>query len=623
MGLAVVATLACGDGAGSWQRLWIDRWAWHHRGTDWVRGVSGAELQLHVAARGVRLRSEIVGLGPTPATIEVVGRTTITQTVAPGERLFLDTPIDRGRYSVSVPPSAAMGSPRLGVPVTSPRLLVLILVDTLRDDHVDPRRMPGVTSAFAGGCRWRDATANCSWTLPSVASLFTSRQVLDLTLPEGDLIGIPDGIETWADALDQAGFAGAGVVANYTVHALNGFSSGFSTYLVPDGHGNEEHPDAGWVVKEARRWLEAHQGEDAFLYLHLMDPHHPYLSYDDPTVVSPDIAPLAMRQREALGEEQVLLRRLYAGEVEHVDRALAPFIDELPTGAVVAFTSDHGEALGEHGSWGHGLNLYQEALRVPLLIRGPGVPACEIWEPAQLINLAPTLLDLVGVPAPAEMVGRPLWEDASAAPTVSTTFGAGPLRWAWREGHHKVVLRMAAQPGLGARAGSAMREGRPLPAGGFYFDLSADPGENEPGTVPVELLPAVGRAFVATAGQLAPGMQVMVWGRHGPVEASLRVPGSLDVVHAWSVGPMAIERSEDLVQIRCSEGYPICAAGLRVMPPPQWIETPAGRRPPEQALPPAADLDPGIHAWWNSERLLVVGGQRQTLERLRALGYIE
>ena len=73
-----------------------------------------------------------------------------------------------------------------------------------------------------------------------------------------------------------------------------------------------------------------------------------------------------------------------------MDRALAPFIDELPTPVVVAFTSDHGEALGEHGAWGHGLNLYQEAVQVPLMIRGPGVPAREVREPAQLLSLAPT-----------------------------------------------------------------------------------------------------------------------------------------------------------------------------------------------------------------------------------------
>jgi arylsulfatase A-like enzyme len=626
LGLAVVsiaATLGCGGAAGGWQRLWTDRWEWHHRGTDWVRGVSDADLEFDITTRGMRLRAEILGLGPGPADIAISGRTPIRLRVNPGERWFLDAPVDRGSYSVSVPPAAAVGSPRLGAPLATARLLVVVLVDTLRDDHVSPERMPGVTAAFARGRRWRDTTASCSWTLPSVASLFTSRQVLDLTSPEGDLIGIPGGVATWAETLDQAGFLGAGVVANYTVHALNGFASGFSTYLVPDGHGSENDPPASWVTSQARQWLASHQGEDVFLYLHLMDPHHPYRSWGNPHLVSPAIKPLAMRQREATPEEQLLLRRLYADEVWYVDRALTPFLAELPNRAIVAFTSDHGEALGEHGTWGHGLNLFQEALRVPLLIRGPGVPAGEVWEPTQLLNLAPTLLDLVGVAPPAEMLGRPLWDSAPAVPTVSTTFGGGPLRWSWRDGRHKVVLHMAAQPGLGVKAGTAMLEGRPLPTGGFHFDLAADPGEHQPETVPVALLPSVARAFVATAGQLVPGLQVMLLGQDGPVDVPLQVGGAVEVIHAWGVGPMAVSRSGDLVELRCSEGSPICAAALRVTPKPNLVDTPSGRHAPDQLPPPAGDPRPGIYTWWNQERTVVVSGQRQTLERLRALGYIE
>ncbi len=622
--VAFGALAGCGGAPGGWQRLWQDRWEWRHHGTEWVYGVSAAELALEVAAPGASLRAELLGVGPEPATIEVTGPDTAMRLqVAPGERQFLDAALDRGPYSVTVPSSAVLGSPRVGAPLAAPRLLVFVLVDTLRADHVDARLTPGIEAAFGGGRRWREANANCSWTLPSVASLFASRPVLGLSSPEGDLIGLPEGVESWAGRLERAGFEGGAVVANYSVHALNGFAGGFASYLVPDGHGSAEHPDAAWVVAEARRWLAAHQGEDSFLYLHLMDPHQPYRSHADPSLAAPDLEPLAMRRRQATAAESELLQRLYAGEVAHVDRVLSPFLAELPERAVVALTSDHGEALGEHDAWGHGLNLYQEALRVPLLIRGPGVPAGEVADPVQLMDLAPTLLGLVGVDTPEGMEGRSLLDGGSAAPLVSTTFGGGPLRWAWREGRHKVVLRMAAQAGLGATARSAMLEGRPLPSGGFHFDLVADPGESQPTPVPEELLPAAGRAFAATAGRLVPGLQVLIWGRHGPVEALLQVPGSLEVVQAWGVGPMTVERTGDGLVARCADGYPVCAAAARIAPPPEWVEQAGERMPRDRLAPPATDMAPGVHVWWNPDRPLVVRGHDETLQRLRVLGYIE
>ena len=77
------------------------------------------------------------------------------------------------------------------------------------------------------------ATANSPWTVPSVASLFAARPVLEVSTPSGDIVGVPKGITTWPSALWRAGFEGAAVVANYTVHTLNGFSEGFTCFLFP------------------------------------------------------------------------------------------------------------------------------------------------------------------------------------------------------------------------------------------------------------------------------------------------------------------------------------------------------------------------------------------------------
>jgi hypothetical protein len=377
------------------------------------------------------------------------------------------------------------------------------------------------------------------------------------------------------------------------------------------------------VVGEAKQWLAAHQGEDAFLYLHLMDPHEPYRSHTDSELSAPEIGPLALRRRDATSEERELLRRLYAEEVAHVDQVLAPFLAVLPSDAIVVLTSDHGEGLGEHGAWGHGLNLFQEALEVPLLIRGPGVVAGEVAEPVQLLDLTPTVLDLMAV-APAQgMVGQSLLAESLPRPVVSTTFGGGPLRWAWRAADDKVVLRMAPQPGVGVEARSVLREARALPADAFHFDLAADPREETPGPIPPELLPAVGGAFARSAGRLVPGLQFLVWARPGPVEETIAFSHAVDAVQAWSGQPITVGRTNGDLVLRCADGHPLCAVSLRADAIPEWVELTGRRLAADRLIAPNGDLEAGTHLWLNEPRSLIVGGYEETMERLRALGYIE
>ncbi len=194
---------------------------------------------------------------------------------------------------------------------------------------------------------------------------------------------------------------------------------------------------------------------------------------------------------------------------------------------MVVLTSDHGESLGERDCWGHGLNLYQESLHVPLLMRGPGIARGTVEEPVQHLDLAPTLLDLVGVPVPAEMVGRSLLDGGSSRAIVSSTFGAGPLRWSWRLRDDKVLLRMAEQRGLGEVARSKMLGGGRREPGVFAYDLADDPAEENPKALPAALAEPVTRAFVETAGRLVPGLQVGLVSHDGPISARLDIDGTV------------------------------------------------------------------------------------------------
>ena len=632
--VATSVVFSCSGTDPGWTDLWQRQWTWHHVDRNWVRGVRADGRVIRVAANDLRFRTELLNSDDVAAELELSnGSTRLHWTLEAGERRTIDVALGPGDHMVRASPEMILGSPRLGRPLRDRRLLVFVLVDTLRDDHVTSALTPRILRELEGGRRWLQATANCSWTLPSVASLFTARPTLELTSPAGDLIGIPDGIPTWASQLEASGFTGGAVVANYTVHTLNGFAHGFASFNVPDAHEPSGHPDAAWVVEEAERWLAAHHGEDAFLYLHLMDPHQPYRSHSDPSRAIPDLEPLAMRRRTATADEASSLRRSYADEVHHVDDILAPLLAGLPPNAVVVFTSDHGEALGEHQAWGHGLNLYQESLRVPLIIRGPKVPAGEVDHPVQLMDLGPTVLNLMGVPTADAMIGRSILSREPKGPIISTTFGGGPLRWAWRDKARKVTLRMAPQGNLGARARSAMREGAPLPNGGFFFDLEIDPGESSAGPVPAHILDEIGGAFAATAGRMVPGLQLLVWNTRGAVVRSIEIPGRVEVVQAWSGAAVSVRRDGDVLTLECEDAYPLCAVAADVEPTPEsartsdrdgsWIGVAAGEWFPLPTLTSPASVDTGTHLWWNPDRPLVVGGHEETLERLRALGYIE
>jgi hypothetical protein len=249
------------------------------------------------------------------------------------------------------------------------------------------------------------------------------------------------------------------------------------------------------------------------------------------------------------------------------------------------------------------------------MIRAPDVAAGESEDLVQLLDLGPTVLELAGAVPADSMLGTSILGGGSEFAVVSSTFGAGPLRWAWQEGYDKVVLRMLAQPGLGVEARTKMEEGVPLDAGGFHFQLDADPHEDEPGTVAPELLERVGEAFAATTGQMVPGVQLVVWNQAGPLSLELGLEAG--VVQAWSGAPMRVKSSNGRMLLECDNAFPLCSLALA------GVEAADEIGVLEVAATPPTRLTPGIQLWRNPPRPLVVQGHEETLERLRALGYLK
>jgi choline-sulfatase len=271
---------------------------------------------------------------------------------------------------------------------SSAQNLVIITVDTLRADRVGAygyaaARTPTFDAVAKAGVRFDRAYATAPITLTSHASLLTGRYPLGHGSRHNGM-AINPSIPTLATTLDAAGFATGAFVSAFPLDRRFGLQRGFDVYddvveRGPDGKPLNERPGPE-TARRARQWLDAHRAQRFFLWLHLFDPHAPY---GDP---------------ETAASRSVAAR--YDDEIATADRAAALVLDGLGDAAastLVVMTSDHGEAFGEHDEIGHSIFVYDTTLRVPLVMRGPGVPQGKsLQTPVTLVDIAPTVLGLLG-----------------------------------------------------------------------------------------------------------------------------------------------------------------------------------------------------------------------------------
>ncbi len=394
--------------------------------------------------------------------------------------------------------------------------IILIVGDALRADHVSCYNgqalpTPAIDSLARDGVRYAQMSAQASWTRPSVATMLTSLYPSSHRAITGrDLL--PDAVTTLPELLRERGYHTVGFTTNHNVAPEFNFSQGFDEYeFLPGDYPflasrtsvrfaayslfyalrrpfvsptayphNEYYQDAEVLTAHARAWLEANQDARFFLYLHYMDPHAPYFPHPyDGTCISAEVTPNPPADRAPV------LRQVYGGEVTFMDAHLGALLDYLRAAglydnALILFTSDHGEEFHEHGGWWHCTTLYEELIAVPLIIKYPGNAHAGLVdrEFARGLDLAPTVLDVAGVPVPETMQGVSLRPGATL-PRAELVFAeedyAGNSIRAVRAGQHKLIIANEGNP-------------RGLPAVAL-FDLAADPGEQrnlaaaEPDTV--------------------------------------------------------------------------------------------------------------------------------------------
>lgn len=386
----------------------------------------------------------------------------------------------------------------------------MISIDTLRPDHLgsygyERDTSPTLDRLAREGARFDQATSSSSWTLPAHAALFTGQSDSVHGCDDSDK-KLAAGHITLAETFSAAGYQTEGFFAGPFLHPTFGLDQGFDSYVDCSSYAaltDEQVARAGGIdrlditsashrdvtnprVLEAVRARLAEVDErPLFLFIHLWDVHFDFIPpppYD--TRFDPDYEgeidgvdffhnPAVHAGMDPRDLEHVIA--LYDGEIAWTDAHVAKLLEALEgarslDNTIVVVTSDHGEEFFEHGRKGHRFTLYDEVIRIPLIVWAPGrVPAGRVIEsPAGLIDVYPTLVELAGIQHAGETLGRSLVPalegrapDDPSLLSVSELNTLGRRLRAFRKPLHKLLVDGTT-------------------GGGWTFDLERDPKERLP-----------------------------------------------------------------------------------------------------------------------------------------------
>jgi arylsulfatase A-like enzyme len=362
------------------------------------------------------------------------------------------------------------------------------MIDTLRFDYLGCYGFrggisPNVDALAREGHRFRRCYAQAPWTKPSIASLFCSQYPSTHGVAQPGVDRAPGDDDrptqgsalsedalTIAEVLRSRGYETAAFVTNPWVVADNGYDQGFDVF-----DDQSINAPADTILEASLRWLkDPGRSGSFFLYLHFMDVHGPYAAPDScyeairysPSAASDTVFAIEENFRELVAEElrtpdwvgEPWARLLstwkarYGAGMKYLDDQLGPFLRELRESGVmdrayIVVTSDHGEELFEHNGWTHGKTLYEEQVRVPLVIRPPGgLDEPRVHSHARLIDLAPTLVSWAGAEVPASFTGDDLGNILAGEgpqmnpPSFATAALRNPELYSMNSGELKMIL---------------------------------------------------------------------------------------------------------------------------------------------------------------------------------------
>jgi arylsulfatase A-like enzyme len=395
----------------------------------------------------------------------------------------------------------ALGVLIVGCSRPVPPNVLIIVIDTLRADHLGSygyarAQTPHLDALAAAGTRFANARAPSAWTLPSVASILTGLYPAAHGVEGVRSVLAPANL-TIAEALHDAGYESAAFSGNPRfVTPQMGFDQGFDRFAVvetpladgapaldpvragPHAAARVSEATADKVTDAALQWIAARRepAKPFFLYVHYFDPHAGYFPPPEyaarfgvagARLAGPEQWSVLHARRAPSGDDVATLLALYDAEVAftdtHVGRLLDGIASQVRSPTLIVLAGDHGEEFGEHGGLQHGRTLFDEQLRVPLVIAGADLPRGAVVQNAvSLVSIWATIADLAGIKSDGRPRGRSLvgllrGERWDAVIFADLAWERGTHRVTAIDGRWKLIMDRGDAPHL--------------------FDLQTDPGE--------------------------------------------------------------------------------------------------------------------------------------------------
>jgi arylsulfatase A-like enzyme len=358
--------------------------------------------------------------------------------------------------------------------------ILFVSIDTLRRDHVgaygySKPTTPRLDALAREGILAEDAVSTSSWTLPAHLSMMTS---VDPGVHGGTNMhaGFNRCVPTLASLLHGAGYATQAVTSHLYMSARYGMDMGF------DHLEFDQEFRAPRIADLGRNLLDRFGDRPFFVFLHFYDPHWHYDPHESTTHLFEtdyhgtlggkwadfkDLDP-----KKVPPADMAHLLALYDGEIRFTDDEVGGILDHLHVrgldkSTLVVVASDHGEEFGEHGSWEHQKTLYEELIRVPVIVRGPGVTPRHEKEPVSLLDIAPTIVAWAGL--------TPKWQ-----PQGISLLSPIPHRETYGETDHTIdkTRKLFVRDGAGRSKAifSLTHDGHTVEREEWY-DLASDGGE--------------------------------------------------------------------------------------------------------------------------------------------------